>query len=308
MGPPWMAEASILPGNSWLQKRRMGVGSSRREDTMHTRNLLLVSLILSGGWIAASPDEPQEPGKRSIKKEVVKVRLVTLDVAVFDAKDRTVSGLQASDFDLFVDGRRAVIDTFDPGCPSGGLEIPRAGWTSAWSEPQPGAGEGPRHVIFVFDYLHLPKVKSTDGTLLMAHTMAIKRLARALKELPEANEEIMLAVLDGGLRVEQPFTASRSETLATLARMEKDVTLYAGHFDHATEDPLFTGLNALVDLVDSVEGSKAAVIYTGGRGPGETYDRDYRALGDHAGLARVSFFPIDCSGLQDEGRNPFPFG
>ncbi|MGH9870218.1 MAG: hypothetical protein ACREAA_18905 [Candidatus Polarisedimenticolia bacterium] len=274
---------------------------------MLTRNLLLASLMLAVGWMATASDGQNEPGKRSIKKEIVKVRLVTLDVAVFDGKDRTVPDLQAADFDLFVDGRRVPIDTFDPSCPSGGLESPRGGWTKAWAEPPAGAPEDPRRIIFVFDYLHLPGVKSTDGTPMMAHYIAIRQLMRALRELPEANEEIMLAVLDGGLRVEQPFTASRAATLATLARMEKDVTLYAGHFDHATEDPMFTGLNALIDLVDTVEGSKAAVIFTGGRGPGDLYDPDYRALGDHASLARVSFYPIDCSGLRDNGRAASPF-
>src|SRR5262249_35972227 len=118
----------------------------------------------------------------------------------------------------------------------------------------------------------------------------------------------MIAVLDGGLRVEQSFTASRERVLETLARMEKDVTLYAGFFDHVTEAPLFTGLGALVDLVDGIPGSKAAVIFTGGGGPDyRTYDHEYRALENHASLARVAFYPIDCSGLNEGGRKAFPF-
>jgi VWFA-related protein len=256
-------------------------------------------ILLAASWAgaAAQTGTPPGPGERSIKKEVVKVRLVTLDVAVFDRDDRTAPDLQASDFELFVDGRRTAIDTFDPACAAGALEVPRAGWTGRWSEPG-AAGAEPRRVIFVFDYLHLSQVKSTDGTLLRAPYLAIRQLTRTLRELPGAREEIMIAVLDGGLRVEQPFTASRERTLETLARMEKDVTLYAGHFEHVTESPLFAGLSALIDLVDTIPGSKAAVIFTGGQGPGNAYDREYRALGNHAGLARVAFYPVDCSGLQ----------
>jgi VWFA-related protein len=269
--------------------------------------LIAMMLLATGGAPLQAVDEP--PPHQSGKKEVVTVRLVTMDVVVFDREDRTVSGLAAEDFDLFVDSRRVKVDTFDPACSAGGLESPRGGWTSRWTEPT-GAGDGsdPRRVIFVFDYLHLSQVKSTDGTPLMAQTMSIRQLMRSLRDLPEAPaEEIMIAVLDGGLRVEQPFTAGRDHALATLGRMEKDVTLYAGHFGHVTEDPLFTGLNALVDLVDATSGSKAAVIFTGGIGPGESYDADYRALANHATMARVSFYPVDCSALNDNGRAAGPF-
>ena len=267
----------------------------------------LITALLMAINGAPLPAAAEPPPHQTGKKEVVTVRLVTMDVVVYDREDRTVPGLAAEDFDLFVDGRRVKVDTFDPFCGAGGLESPRAGWTSRWTEP-PGAASDPRRLIFVFDYLHLSQVKATDGTPLMAQTMSIRQLMRTLRDLPEApGEEIMIAALDGGLRVEQPFTAGRETALATLARMEKDVTLYAGHFGHVTEGPLFTGLNALVDLVDTTSGSKAAVIFTGGIGPGESYDADYRALANHAALARVSFYPVDCSGLQDNGRAASPF-
>src|SRR5262249_40359766 len=107
------------------------------------------------------------PAERSMAKETVKVRLITLDIAVFDREERTVPGVQAEDFELFVDGRRLPIDTFDPACASGPQEMPKGGWAETWSEPRSVGGE-PRRIIFVFDYLHLTQVKSTDGTNMMA--------------------------------------------------------------------------------------------------------------------------------------------
>ena len=286
---------------------------------MRLSRALGIPLVLAavGGFFALSSAAPQ-PGGRSIAQEKVKVRLVTLDVVVFDQEDRTVPGLLAEDFELIVDGLREPVDTFDAACASGALDIPEGGWTENWSEPA-AEGAGPRRIIFVLDYLHLPDLRSSSaidpptptpgfrplpgagssmGTNQRAPFATIRQLARALRALPPSNEEIMIAVLDGGLRVEQPFTASRERALETLDRMEKDVTLYAGHFGHPSEDPLFSGLGALVDLVDTIPGPKAAVIFTGGRGPGNEYDRQYRALADHASLARVAFYPVDCTGLE----------
>ena len=273
---------------------------------MRSSLLVRASIVVAVASALTAAQEPEPPGHRSIKTEKVNVRLVTLDVVVFDRDDRTVPALVASDFELIVDGRRVGIDTFDAACPSGGLEAPRAGWTDRWSEA-PAGGDEPRRVIFVFDYLHLTQVRSSARTAVRTPYFAIRQLARALRSLPEAREEIMIAVLDGGLRVEQPFTSDRARTLQTLSRMENDVTLYAGHFDHPSEYPLFTGLNALVDVVDTIPGSKAAVIFTGGHGPGMDYDAEYRALGNHASLARVAFYPVDCSGLREGEFTGYPF-
>lgn len=252
----------------------------------------LASLVLDPPVVAQQGSEPKDIGK----KEVVKVRLVTLDVLVTDAKGRTVPGLSASDFGLIVDGRPVPVDTLDEHCPSGAAESPRAGKTMEWSEPAVSSDE-PRRIMFVFDYLHLPLIKTDFGVPMMAHSLALRQLARTLRDMPPGNEEIMVAVLDGGVRIEQPFTSDRAETLATLARMDKDVTLYAGHFPHLTDDGLFKGLAALVDLVDTVSGSKALVLLTGGPGPGPRYGPYFRELRDHASLARVSFYPVDCKGL-----------
>lgn len=256
---------------------------------------LLLSAASAAGWSGTSAAREETP-RPVDRKEVVKVRLVTVDVVVVDGKDRTVGGLQASDFGLVVDGSLVDVDTVDETCVQEGMESPRGGWADQWSEPA-SAGSQTRRIVFVFDYLHLPLIRTDMGDRMMAHTVALKQLARTLRDLPPGNEEIMIAALDGGLRVEQPFSGDRVTTLATLARMENDVTLYAGHFDHVSEYPLFGGLEALVDLLDAVPGSKALVLFTGGAGPGGSYEREYRSLASHASLARVSFYPVDCKGL-----------
>ena len=271
----------------WIQIRTLD-----RRLRRYTLAAALASLVVDPPVVAQQGSEPKDISKR----EVVKVRLVTLDVLVTDSKGRTVPGLSPADFRLIVDGKKVPVDTLDEYCPSGALERPRGGKTMAWTEPEDTSAE-PRRVMFVFDYLHLPYIKTDTGSPMMAHTLALKQLARTLRALPPGNEEILVAVLDGGVRIEQSFTSDRAETLATLARMEKDVTLYAGHFDHVTEDGLFRGLTALVDLVDTVRGSKALVLFSGGQGPSDRYGPYFRELRDHASLARVSIYPVDCKGL-----------
>ncbi|HET9481791.1 MAG TPA: VWA domain-containing protein [Candidatus Polarisedimenticolia bacterium] len=274
---------------------------SERSWTALFHGALAVLAIQAALWEGPAAARGEEQPPRDIgKKEHVEVRLVTLDVLVMDRSERTVPGLRAEDFTLVVDGRRVPIDTLDETC-AGAMDAPRAGRAATWSEPAAADSE-PRRIIFAFDYLHLPLIKSSTGIPLMAHTKAIKRISSTLREAPPGNEEIMIAVLDGGLRIEQPFSRDRAQTLDTLARMEMDVTLYAGHFDHATERPLIAGLSALVDLADTVPGSKALVLFTGGPGPDGRYDRDLRKLASHASLARVAFYPVDGSGLDTPFR------
>jgi hypothetical protein len=183
-------------------------------------------------------------------------------------------------------------------CSSGALDGPRVGKLDEWSEPV-SDDSTPRRVVFAFDYLHLPQLPCPfpSSGRCFAHTEVLKYLQRKLQNAPQGNEEIMVVALDGALRVEQAFTRDRALVLEALNRMEKDVSLYAGHFDHRSEKPLFNGLEILVDVLDQVPGSKALVMFTGGPGPGDEYDPDFRQLTDKAALARVSFYPIDCQGL-----------
>src|SRR5215831_16297654 len=105
-----------------------------RPSTCFWISLTLAASTGASTGSATTPSANSGSADRSILKETVKVRLTTLDVAVFDREDRTVPGLHAEDFDLLVDGRRVPIDTFDPTC-AGALEMPKSGWVGNWSEP-----------------------------------------------------------------------------------------------------------------------------------------------------------------------------
>ena len=269
---------------------------------------LIAGLLLAPRAVSRSENEEPRPLDLGTQ-ENVKVRLVTVDVVVLDDQERAIPDLTIDDFEIEVDGQPTKVDTLDMTCPLGFTDSPRAGQLAHWIEPkvaepaaagQTAIGSLPRRVVLVFDYLHLPLIPCpfpTDGGACMAHTQVLKLFKRILPKLPEGNEEIMVAVLDGALRIEQTFTRDRTEVLDALSRMDKDVTLYAGHFAHSTEKPLFNGLQVLVNLLDVVPGSKAVVLFTGGSGPGDFYDPQFRTLTDQASLARVVFYPIDCQGL-----------
>jgi hypothetical protein len=107
----------------------------------------------------------------------------------------------------------------------------------------------------------------------------------------------MVAALNGGLRVEQPFTSDRSAVVETLRRMQYDVTLYAGHFAHTTEYGFFAGLGALMTLLRATPGPKSVVFLTAGEGPSEDYDGDFARLATLASDAQARIYPVDCRGL-----------
>lgn len=267
----------------------------------HASSTLVAAALVCTSVAAVSAGEKKEGNPLDLgTHETVRVRLVTVDVVVKDRKDRAVPDLAAEDFELEVDGKPVKVDTLDLTCPAGAAESPRAGKIRDWTEPPTGT-DAPRRVVLAFDYLHLPILPCPfDGPgdpPCMMHTQVLNHVQRSLRDSPQGDEEIMIVALDGALRVEQAFTRDRSLILETLQRMEKDITLWAGHFDHVTEKPLFNGLQILVDVLDLVPGSKALVLFTGGPGPGDSYDPDFRRLTDLASLARVAFYPIDCQGI-----------
>jgi hypothetical protein len=123
-------------------------------------------------------------------------------------------------------------------------------------------------------------------------------MMRAVETHSFRDEEIMVAALTGSLRVEQPFTRDRGEVVDALRRMEYDVSLYAGHFAHVNERPLFEGLEALFTVLRDVPGPKAVVLVTAGAGPqvlpeNANFDRAAALASD----ARVSFYPVDVLGM-----------
>jgi VWFA-related protein len=249
--------------------------------------------------VGGNPADDDSRPRETDKTETVEVRLVTVDLVVLDENDRTVPGLGPEDFRVTVDGRPVAVDTLDSRCTGDPVEDPRGGagpgeWTADGLE-----SDEPRRLVFALDYLHLPILPCPDLTSgpCNLHSRVLEELERVIPERMEDGDEVMIAALTGGLRIEQPFTTDSREVSRTLERMAYDVTLLAGNFAHLTEFPLFESLEALVDVLGTVPGPKGVVMFSGGSGPGIAYDNDYRALASRAAAARVSFYTVDCLGL-----------
>ena len=259
--------------------------------------LLLVAIAASG--LAAGAGPAELPVDRNLS-EHVEVRLVTIDVIALDNNDRTVPNLGKDAFQLYVDGKETPIDTLDVACGEAPESDPKSTKFGEWKSP-PDLQDGTRRVVLAFDYMHLPFVWCPDlnppGPCMM-HTQALEAYQAAITAKPEIHdEEMMVVALTGGVRVEQPFTRDRAAVVAALRRMEYDVTLWNGRFEHGTESGFFQGLEALTTLLHSTPGPKSIVLLTAGKGPSNFYDRDFARLATAASDAQARIYPVDCRGL-----------
>jgi len=264
-------------------------------SVLRTVPILVAVLVVSRIGAQSRPAEATP----SQLKESIEVRLVTVDVVALDADDMTVPDMTKDDFELFVDGKPTEIDTLDTYCASGAEADPKSRRLGEWATPR-DLEDGTRRVVLAFDYLHLPTAPcpDTDSRSCIFHTKALQEFQRVLEaKAGNADEEMMVVALTGGLRVEQPFTKDRRAVVDTLHRMEHDVSLWNGNFKHLTEEPLFTSLRALVTVLRTLPGPKAVVFVSVGPGPGKNYDGDYERLAAAASDAKVSFYTVDAFGL-----------
>ncbi len=257
--------------------------------------------ILVAGLVVASVGAQSTPAEAmpSQLKESIEVRLVTVDVVALDADDMTVPDMTKADFELFVDGKPTEIDTLDAYCESGAEADPKSRRLGDWPMPR-DLEDGTRRVVLAFDYLHLTTAScpDSDRRSCLFHTKALQEFQRVLEaKAGNADEEMMVVALTGGLRVEQPFTKDRKTVVDTLHRMENDVSLWNGNFKHLTEEPFFTSLRALVTVLRTLPGPKAVVFVSIGPGPGNKYDNNYERLAAAASDAKVSFYTVDAFGL-----------
>jgi VWFA-related protein len=263
-----------------------------------------------GLGIAASAHaaEPEEPAKAPGLAEHVEVRLVTIDVVPLDREDRTVPGLTRESFRLFVDGKETPVDTVDAYCGDTPEPDPHAKKFGGWASPPDLPSGGTRHIVLVFDYLHLPTVICPEldppGPC-MLHTQALEAYRNVLSAKTDIHdEEIMVVALTGGLRIEQPFTKDRAAVVETLRRMEYDVTLWAGKFDQLTEYGFFNALNVLTTVLRATPGPKSMVLISAGDGPSNAYDTAFASLATIASDAQTRIYPVDSLGLIEEGIGP----
>jgi VWFA-related protein len=258
----------------------------------------LFAALAAAGPAAQSPPTP--PPLPSELEEQIEVRLVTIDVVALDDDEATVPDLTKGDLELFVDGKPAEIDTFDAYCASGAEEDPNSLRVGQWPTPR-DLQTGTRRVVLAFDYLHLPTAPCPElegaGPCLY-HTKALQDFQFMLKAKEDiADEAMMVVALTGGLRIEQPFTKDRDAVVGTLRRMEHDISLWNGNFEHLNEVPLFRSLGALVTVLRTSLGPKAVVFVSAGSGPGDFYNPDFERLAAAASDAQVSFYTVDCMGL-----------
>ena len=179
----------------------------------------VVGLVSLFSWLLAVAQQPAEPLDLQ-QQEEVEVRLVLVDVVAVDREGRTVPDLTIDDFELTAGGEIVAVDTLDIDCPGGRAEDPR-GVRHASRRPEPVAPEAGRKIVVAFDYLHLSHAERAES---------MDQAAAMIEHTAGENDEVMLAALNGGLRVEQPFSSDRDEVLASLKEMEYDISLWGADY------------------------------------------------------------------------------
>jgi len=107
---------------------------------------------------------------------------------------------------------------------------------------------------------------------------------------------VMVAALTGGLRIEQPFTTDAAEVLASLKRMQKDISLWNGNFGHANEFGFVRSVTSLFDVVAAAsKGPKAMVLYSAMQDV--PLDYQFEQIAALAAASRCAVYSVDPYGL-----------
>jgi len=249
--------------------------------------LSTVLLVAATGAVTAQDTTDVSPSAQKVDKvEIEKVRLLLLDVVVVDIQGRTVPDLGLEDFVVVSRRRERPIDTLDVDCPAGRAED-ASGVRHPSRRDVPAAPQTGRKIVLALDYQHL------WGT----HTVDVLEQAKDMIEHGVTDdEEIMVVALTGGLRIEQPFTRDREKVVRTLHRMEYDVSLWNGNFTHMNESGWVDAMTTLLDVLGTVPGKKAVVLYS--TMISAPLDLEFQEIAAIAGASRCSIYPVDASGLR----------
>ena len=216
--------------------------------------------------------------------ERVEVLYALVDLLVLDAHDRTVPGLAARDFELYVDGEPVAVVSVDESCAEGPADDPRGGGGPVRADPRDGGAR----FVHVFDYPHLEHP-----------TEALARAREALERLGREQDEHVVAAFAPGLRIEAAPARGTGDALRALARMESDRTLYDGAYDRLTERGFFRSLGMLLDVLEVWPGAKVVLLYSG---PflvdGFDHDAAHEDVAARAARARVALYTIDAAGMR----------
>lgn len=252
---------------------------------------LLSSLVAMAAQVAAQAppaDSPVPSGEAPVEIDRVEtehVRLVLLDVMVVDGQGRTVPDLTAQDFEVMAGGKPVAVDTLDVDCPAGAAADPVAVRRAAGRKP-PVSGNTGRRVVLALDYLHLGQLQRA----------AVLEQAKDMVEQGTVDgEELMVVALNGGLRIEQPFTPDRQQAMRALHRMEFDLSLWARDFRHLNERGFVDGLVSLLDVLGALPGNKAVVLFSA---MGDVaLDSQFTEIAAIAAASRCTIYPVDARGL-----------
>jgi len=248
---------------------------------MNCRVLCAVLVLL----LAASVSGAQEP----VIQERVEVRLVYVETVVTDSKGNTVPDLTRDDFLLSVGGQEHEIEVFDANCKGGALAEPEKNEKDAWRDPVAGP-QVPRRIVLVFDYENLPNVDRSS-------VLDYARYMLAKGKTP--GEEVMIAALANGVRIEQRFTSDPQRLDETLQRMKYDLTLWARDFGGGVSgSAYFDNLATLMDVLDQYDGPKGVVMFSEWMGQSNSDDLWFFDVAHHAAAARAAFYPVFTAGVQ----------
>lgn len=211
---------------------------------------------------------------------------------MLDGDGNPVRGLDRSDFDLEVDGKPAPIDTLDVSCPgdpgatsSEDSAIPRAG--NAGRDP-------PRRIALVFDLLHLENGER-DGSL--QRTEVLETARRIVGTRLGAGDRIMIAVLDGGLRIEMGFTDDRDALEEALDRLESGILSAVPSAFHPTERGFTEGILALLDVLALEPGTKGMVLFSDPPPDHLFLDSEFVEIAAACAASRTALYPVHAAGL-----------
>jgi VWFA-related protein len=232
-------------------------------------------LFTLGSPMDGEPPTPPVPIEKTERSEV---RLVLLDTVVVDSDGQPVAELEREDFEIRSGGEAWTPEVFENHCELQTVEQPMTADRKT----------SPRRIVLLFDYLHLPMIP---------REWSLDTAKKMVKEGKTNGDEVMVAALTGGLRIEQPFTTDSRKVLASLKRMQKDVSLWNGNFSHMSETGFVSGITSLFDVLATAStGPKAVVLFSSMADV--PLDLEFENIAAIAAVSRTALYTVDPSGLQ----------
>jgi VWFA-related protein len=193
--------------------------------------------------------------------EEVQVRMVLIEVRAEDAAGNTITDLTKDDLQVSVDGTVRDPDTFDSFCESG----------------QPIG-----RVVYLFDYHNIGR---DDQTAVLHEVEAM------VQGHKQAGEEIMVAAIAGGLRIEQRFTTDTQQVVETLERMRHDSSLFGQDYATKTGKQWADAMATLMDVLAQYRDAKGVLMFSAITSRDDLEQAWMVDLAQRAAAAQVTIYP-----------------